>query len=299
MASRPSRQNGAVTRAIDYLPLLIPVRGAEVARFRRESRMRREPWASTPHWPWHRARLLRRVRFADANRLVYVHEARSLRYPGLIFGIGDDRRVEACLRHLGTPEIDMGSYRYSADGHRGSTPQRWGYVALRLPRRLPHMVLDARGTNSILGTSSLPLTFSREQVLSLEGDFNRHFTLYCPREYERDALTVFAPDLMALCIDESGSFDVEIVDDWMFLYRRGGLDIDSAAVLHRVFTIIDTVGTRLGRRAERYADERIGERRVDLIAPRGSRLRRATPAVSAGLLIAAIAAVIAVSRLGG
>ena len=44
---------------------------------------------------------------------------------------------------------------------------------------------------------------TRTQVLSLEGDFDRYFTLYCPKEYERDALYVFTPDLMAL-LDRRG-----------------------------------------------------------------------------------------------
>lgn len=43
-------------------------------------------------------------------------------------------------------------------------------------------------------------------MLSLEGDFDRYFTLYCPGDYERDALYVFTPDLLALLIDESRHF---------------------------------------------------------------------------------------------
>ena len=78
------------------------------------------------------------------------------------------------------------------------------------------MVLDARSNNGLFGGTNLPSQFSKDQILSLEGDFSEYFTLYCPREYERDALYVFTPDLMALLIDQTSTFDVEIVDDWMF-----------------------------------------------------------------------------------
>lgn len=281
------------------MPLFAPVSREELARFRRESRQRREPWAFATACPRRWTALLRRVRFAQANRLAYIHEMRAPRYPGVLFGVGEHRRAEGCFRRLDAPEFDLGSYRFSTGDGRSRAVQRWGYVAMRLPRRLPHMVLDALGNNSLLGGAPLPLAFAREQVLSLEGDFDRHFTLYCPTQYERDALYIFTPDLMALLIDESGAFDVEVVDDWMFLYRRGGLAIDDPATLRGVFRIIDTVGARLRRRTERYADERIGDRAVDLVTPRGERLRRAAPAASAGLVAVAAVIAVVVSRLSG
>ena len=70
------------------------------------------------------------------------------------------------------------------------------------------MVLDSRDNNGLVGGATLPATFRRDQVLSLEGDFNRYFTLYCPRQYERDALYVFTSDLISLLNDEADPFDV-------------------------------------------------------------------------------------------
>lgn len=62
----------------------------------------------------------------------------------------------------------------------------------------------------MFGLTGVAGLFARDQVLSLEGDFDRYFTPYCPKQYERDALSVFTPDLMALCIDEAAPFDIEI-----------------------------------------------------------------------------------------
>ena len=102
---------------------------------------------------------------------------------------------------------------------------------------LPHIVLDSTGNNSVFG-SNLPVTFDADQLLGLEGDFDRHFSLYCPADYERDALYLFTPDIMARFIDNAAVLDVEIVDDWLFLYgkrqvlhaRPGDVGM---AVLHR------------------------------------------------------------------
>ncbi len=60
--------------------------------------------------------------------------------------------------------------------------------------------------------------WERGQRLSLEGDFDRYFHLSCPAGYERDALYLFTPDVMARFVDNASALEVEIVDDWMFLY---------------------------------------------------------------------------------
>lgn len=344
---------GAVTTAIDYTPLFVPVSRAELAQFRRDSRQRREPWAGSTvatiavavaagltglwlvfalggltvsvlaadgspvtlvggvlpvvvtvailataaalgvrAWAARWEGLLRRNRFAAANGLVYVHEITAPAYPGVIFGVGEGRRTTGSYRRVTGPGLEvgleLGGYRYTTGSGKNKSTVTWGYAALRLPRRLPHMVLDARGNNGLFSASSLPLSFSRDQVLSLEGDFDRYFTLYCSAAYERDALYVFTPDLMALLIDESAAFDVEIVDDWMFLYARGGLALEQPAVVQRVFRILDTVGATARKQTQRYADETIGDSRVDLVAPRGQRLKRGYGTAGVAVIVVAV-----------
>src|SRR5690606_7535742 len=111
----------------------------------------------------------------------------------------------------------FGNLRYVTGSGKSRSVHQWGFLAVGLDRRLPHMVLDSRANNRMLGLSNLPAGFRRDQILSLEGDFDRYFTLYCPKEYERDALYVFTPDLMALLIDEAAPYDVEVVDHWMLV----------------------------------------------------------------------------------
>ena len=231
------------------------------------------------------ASLLRRTRFASANGLRYHPGMDDPAYPGLIFSHGASRRTEDNYLGASGREFDVGNYRYTTGSGKNRTTHTWGYLALRLERKLPHMVLDARSNNSILGASSLPTSFRRDQRLSLEGDFDKYFTLYCPRQYERDALYVFTPDLMALLIDESESFDVEIVDDWMFVYSVDPFALDDAKTVNRLFQIIDTVGAKTLRQTDRYADERIGDAAINLVAPQGQRLKQGVTAASVGIFI--------------
>lgn len=262
-------------------------------------------------------RRYRITRFATRNGMLYSTTVSTPHYPGAIFHVGGSRQIYERLWRDDSSPLDIGNYRYTTGSGKNKQTHLWHFLGLRLPRRLPHMLLDAKGNNSLFG-SNLPVSFSKNQRLSLEGDFDKHFTLYCPREYETDALYVFTPDLMALLIDEAANLDVEIVDDWMFVYSRSRLDLANPHALAPLFKIIDTVGRKASKRSERYADDRViggqiasaaassglvgssqqpfGPSASDLaprlshnrIAPRGLRLKQQTPWLVFGITTAIV-----------
>ena len=142
-----------------------------------------------------------------------------------------------------------------------------GYLAVKLERKLPQFVLDS-SKNDDGRYSNLPMPIAAGQTLSLEGDFDQHFTLHSPRGYERDALYIFTPDLMALLIDETGDFDVEIVDEWFFVYARHGFDLSNATLWRRLERIRHIVGAKAITRTDLYANAR-----DPAVIAEGSRLR--------------------------
>jgi hypothetical protein len=233
----------------------------------------------------------RLTRFAEANGMSFTPAQGMPSYPGEIFGLGRDQAV---LSHLTTTSghfLDLGNYRYVTGSGRSSTTHNWGFMALSLDRAMPNIVLDSKANNTFFG-SNLPAVLDRKQVLHLEGDFDTYFTLYCPQEYEQDALYIFTPDLMALLIDEASPFDVELVDRWMFVYSSKTFDMVDPTTLKRLFTIADTVGAKTLNQTEHYADDRIGDRSINMVAPQGARLRR-------GVSVIGIIAIVAIAAFWG
>jgi hypothetical protein len=227
--------------------------------------------ASSGRW----GRWLKLDRFARANGFVFSPSSGSPNYPGAIFQLGDSRRSTEHFRTAEGRFLDFGNYQYTTGSGKNRSTRYWGFLALKLDRRLPHMVLDARANNGLFGGSNLPATFAKDQVLSLEGDFDRYFTLYCPKEYERDALYVFTPDLMALLIDEASPYDVEIVDDWMFVYSQKPFPPGVPAVYERLLRIVETVGAKTLTQTDRYHDDRAAVPfAANVVAPQGTRLKR-------------------------
>lgn len=148
-----------------------------------------------------------------------------------------------------------------------------GYLSLTLSRQLPNMILDSKRNNTMFGSSLLQAP-TREQRLSLEGDFDKYFDLYVPAGYERDALYVFTPDLMALMIDESSDFDVEIRGDQLTVYAPKGLDLTKPATWLWIERVMRVLGVKTFSRADGYSDERVGNKAANVIAPQGQMLRR-------------------------
>ncbi|GAA3604358.1 hypothetical protein [Microlunatus ginsengisoli] len=209
-----------------------------------------------PRWWWQAA--FRLTRFAASNDLRYGHdEAPS--YPGVIFGTGSERTIERRLGTTGGRRVEIGNYRYTvaSEDRKNDRVFGWGYVAITLDRRLPHMLLDAKANNkSVFGikTSNLPIDLARDQRLSLGGEFDDKFTLYAPSDYGRDAFYIFAPDLMALFIDRLGTYDVEIVDDTMFIYGSR-FDLLNPRTYDWLVEVVETVVARTVRRTGRYTDD--------------------------------------------
>ena len=84
---------------------------------------------------------------------------------------------------------------------------------------------------------------------------------------------IFTPDLMQLFIDDSLSFDAEIVDNNIYIYSNTQFDLTDQALLQRLFHVIDTVVAKVESKADRYIDERVGSAIKDVIAVPGRRLK--------------------------
>ncbi|MEO6115424.1 MAG: hypothetical protein ABIP33_03480 [Pseudolysinimonas sp.] len=232
-------------------------------------------------------RWLRLDHFARANAMTFRPMDFPPAYPGEIFHLGRDQVV---LEHLTTGGrfLDIGNFSYITGSGKSQTTHYWGFLALHLDRAMPNIVLDAKANNSLF-TSNLPITLDKKQILHLEGDFDQHFNLYCPTQYEQDALYIFTPDLMSLLIDEASPYDVELVDQWMFVYSSKLFEMTDPAVLQRLFTIADTVGAKALSQTEHYADDRVGDPAANIVAPQGLRLRRGASVIGTVLVVAFVA----------
>ncbi len=204
--------------------------------------------------------------FARANGMTFERDVVDPRLPGMIFGIGRSRRAKRRVRGTQPRFVEFANYEYTTGSGKNSTTHHWGYIAIHLDTPLPHIVLDAKGNNGMFG-SNLPASFDKDQRLGLEGNFDEFFTLYCPNGYERDALYLFTPDIMARFIDNAAQLDAEIVDDWLFLYAKRDFSTIDPNTWAWLFSVVSALMDKLAQ-WERWRDERLAQQGMPAPAAR-------------------------------
>lgn len=155
------------------------------------------------------------ARFAAANGLRYSPARAGATPPGSLFRGGTAMRAYDVYTVTRPRHLEIGNAVATQQTRWVSLDQEFGYLAVRLANRLPHIVLEPRRGG--IRPGFVP-GLAEEQHLSLEGDWDRWFSLYCPAGFERDALYLFTPDVMARFIDGAEGQYVEIIDDWLLVY---------------------------------------------------------------------------------
>lgn len=214
--------------------------------------------------------------FAEANGLQYLPEPKP-----------SPDRVDVLTRTMLATGAGGGiliANRESADGNALGDGRSYfgGVCALDVATPLPNIRL--RSTQHRMPAFSAYAAPARDQRLSLEGDFDRYFELSAPKGYERDALYLFTPDVMAWLIDDVRGFDVELIDRQIVLRSRRDAVTRDPADWDRLASALTAIGARITQ-WERWRDDRepaAGDDarlrlethgRAALVGPGGRRLR--------------------------
>lgn len=212
--------------------------------------------------------------FALQNHLTYIENQPYDERAGMIFSAGHSRVFLQLLLAEGRDFIELGNYQYTTGSGKNRQVHDFGFMRIKLPRRLPNMVLDSKKNNFFGGRlSNLNVGFGSSQRLSLEGDFDSYFTLYTPEQYKRDALYVFTPDVMQALVEAANVYDCEVIDDDFYIYSSKAFSLTDRAELLELAGIAHKLRSELVEQTDYYADERVGDRALNLIAPAGARLK--------------------------
>jgi hypothetical protein len=91
-------------------------------------------------------------------------------------------------------------------------------IELTLPKLLPEIYIDSHND----GKNRTPIDYiKRGQKLTLEGDFNNYFQVFCAPEASVLVLSILTPDLMAVLVDASEKYDVRIVGKTLQIFSNG------------------------------------------------------------------------------
>lgn len=212
------------------------------------------------------------VKFAQANQLRYARNAPYDGRHGLLFDKQGGKYFSQIFTTGSHLFNEVGNFSYECNALDSTKHLTVGYMRIKLPRRLPHMVLNARKNDYLGKISNLSVGFEGGQKVSLEGDFDQYFTLYAPVGYHPDAFYVFTPDVMRALIDSAAYYDCEIIDDDLYVYGVTEFGLTSPKIWKTLESIAAALRPELTQQTRLYADERVDDRALNLIAPAGKKL---------------------------
>lgn len=150
-------------------------------------------------------------------------------FPGLLFRDGTSV-VATDVVHSAASANPFTAGGLSAVYAPGTAAVHASFVAIRLPRSMPNIVLVNARRGAL---RQAKIGMGSRQMMRLDGSYDSVFTLYCPIGDERVAAEIFTPDLMHVFAESLPSGDIELFDQWMFVYDEAGR-FSSADALDRV-----------------------------------------------------------------
>jgi hypothetical protein len=161
--------------------------------------------------------------FARANNFSYQKKAPVEIFSAPYLEMGHSRKIEDVVsgKYLNFP-VSFFTFSCTIGYGRGAKHIIFTACEIHYTANLPRIFLDSHHRDFLSADiHAKPLD---GEVISLEGDFNKYFTLYVPRGFEIEALQIFAPDVMAKLIDNSKQFDLEFIGDHLYIYSSGTID---------------------------------------------------------------------------
>jgi len=186
--------------------------------------------------------------FAKANNFSYQKQAPLEQFSAPYLEMGHSRKIEDVIsgKYLGLP-ICFFTFSCTIGYGRNAKHVIFTACEIHYKTNLPRIFLDALRHDFL--NADIFTKPSYGEIISLEGDFNEYFTLYVPKGFEREALQIFAPDVMAKLIDNSKQFDLEFFGDHLYIYSSK--TIDTKQDLSSIYSLAKILITELAPVLER------------------------------------------------
>ena len=179
--------------------------------------------------------------FSAEHGLSYAPRAFMRDVDGVIFDPKDVASMGAPAYDIIGGSLDSLPYKYFRTFQTigaGDQAQRFGFTVLRasFETAKPRFLLLSKSNESVINQFDIKLT-----PLKVEGDFNKHFDLYCQPGQEALVLQIFNPGLMADCIDQFSDFSIELTPANFYIYQPYASDshpVEQVATSYQNFLLL-------------------------------------------------------------
>lgn len=135
---------------------------------------------------------------------------------GVIFTKGHSKKAKNGIVGYAFGGFILFDYQYTTGSGKNSKTYNFGVTRISLDKKFPHILLDNKRDGSV-GS----FEFAGSQKLELEGNFNKYFNVFGPKEYEIEVLQVLNPVVMQALLAAPEPVDIEIIGHDLYIYNKG------------------------------------------------------------------------------
>ena len=162
---------------------------------------------------------------------------------GTIFDFGDSQKLSKIVAgKYFNQDTRLFIFNTMVGSGKSRHVERFSVLEISFDAILPNILLDNHHNNIsewyTIGTRA------NETKLSLEGDFQKYFTLYVAKEYEVEALQILTPEIMQMFMDKAGNMGVEMYKNKVYLYYPG--EISKKEQLLAIYGLAKEIILKLG-----------------------------------------------------
>lgn len=136
------------------------------------------------------------------------------------------------------------TYKYTVGSGKNSTTYNYTIMQLVLRKQLPSFIVDSL---RVSGVKNMPNEFEK---ISLEGDFDKTFSLYAPKGAQTDVLSVISPDVMQTLISSNTMQDVQCEGGFVWFMQSG--DKRGKTLLPDLFKAVNSLADEFAHREKSY-----------------------------------------------
>jgi hypothetical protein len=198
--------------------------------------------------------------FATANGYAFSPTKSMDGLNGAFFRLGNmgsQRAFDAVSGNYGNYPIGLFLYGYVTGSGKSRQSHPYTIFQLQFDTAMPDVVMEHK---AFFGESLLQSAAHQKEFISLEGDFNKYFSLSVPKGYETEALEVFTPDVMQVLIEKCKNLSLEIVGTNLFIYSPGYVGTEST--LLNFYSIAQYFANQLGPVLSRMKPGLVAEQEV-------------------------------------
>ena len=193
---------------------------------------------------------------ADTLGFSYGESGDASTVSGSLFSFGHDRLLTHVM--TGTYQgIPMRIYAYHVSVGNNKSEEEYVFTVCEFtyPYHLPPIILNCKSGETLgIGLEPLYVPMQKDSVtVSLEGDFNKFFSVTTKKGLEREALEIFTPDIMAMLIDQKERIHFESFDSRLYIYRIGF--IAGKEAMSQFYENATTLGAKLAPHFKQVSDD--------------------------------------------